>query len=92
MACRIGKSIHAELECKISNIYYWTESTVALGQVRDKIFPVFVSSRIGVIREQTDISQWHWIPSDQNVADLANNENMLVNLKPDCKWFTGPAF
>ncbi|KAG5893579.1 hypothetical protein JTB14_028346 [Gonioctena quinquepunctata] len=47
---------------------------------------------IGEIRDVTDISQWHWIPSDLNVADQATKEFKKNYFGVHSNWLNGPKF
>ncbi|KAG5868960.1 hypothetical protein JTB14_001559 [Gonioctena quinquepunctata] len=55
-------------------------------------FPIFVAYRIRKIRDGTDISQWHWIPSDLNVADQATKELNKIDFGVHSNWLKGPKF
>ncbi|XP_045483320.1 uncharacterized protein LOC123688722 [Harmonia axyridis] len=94
LACRLSKKIWEEVEYKIRETHYWTDSLVVLKRIRSQSrrFPMFVSCRIGEIHENTDVFQWHWIPSEENVADQATKELKNINLKQDGDWFSGPSF
>lgn len=94
LACRVAQTLCKELEYKISNVYYWTDSLVVLHQIRSECrrFPMFVACRLGEIHENTDVEQWRWVPSDQNVADMATKEFKDVDLNPGSSWFSGPKF
>ncbi|XP_045463850.1 uncharacterized protein LOC123673410 [Harmonia axyridis] len=94
LACRLSKKIWEEVEHKIRETHYWTDSLVVLKQIRSQSrrFPMFVSCRIGEIHENADVFQWHWDPSEENVADQATKELKNIDLKQDGDWFSGPSF
>ena len=54
--------------------YYWTDSKVVIGYLRNtqKRFKVFVANQVQQIRESSDVLQWHYIPSKMNPADHAS--------------------
>lgn len=50
-----------------------------------------VAVRIGEILELSKVSDWRWVPSKMNVADLATRK-IIHDLRFDTPWFSGPAF
>ncbi|XP_044745112.1 uncharacterized protein LOC123306976 [Coccinella septempunctata] len=91
LGIRLAKSIIEEIEYSVRNIYYWTDSLVVLQQIRSvsRRFPVFVANRLGEIHENSEISQWHWVPSELNVADMATKESRNFDFSI---WLSGPKF
>ncbi|XP_074030342.1 uncharacterized protein [Leptinotarsa decemlineata] len=94
LACRMAKSIRKELEYEIDKVHFWTDSMVVIHQIRSESrrFPIFVACRLGEIHEDSDLSQWHWLPSELNVADRATKERKDIDLLPGGEWFSGPHF
>ena len=57
---RIGQQIHQELESRIDEDLYWTDSKVVLGYLSNesKRFHMYVSNRVQEIQDSTDKKQW----------------------------------
>ena len=53
-------------------IYLWTDSKVTLSWIKaiDKEFKTFVGNRLREIRNNADIENWCYCPSEFNPADL----------------------
>lgn len=82
-----------ELELKIDQEYFWTDSQVVLGYINNEArrFHVFVANRVQRIREITDPAQWYYIDTDQNPADHASRGLKVADLTSST-WFSGPKF
>lgn len=52
----------------------------------------FVVFRIGEIHELTNLMDWRWIPSKQNIADVLTKWGHGPPLEPDRQWFAGQPF
>ena len=74
LSTKMSAIIRKELQYEDLVEYYWTDSQVVLGYLRNthKRFKVFVANRVHQIREHTDASQWNYVPSKMNPADCAS--------------------
>ena len=54
-------------------------------------FKIFVANRIEMIRDHTDIHQWHYISIKDNPADYSPRVIDVANGKAFQKWFRGPS-
>ena len=65
---RISQQIHRELEYRIDEDFYGTDSKVVLGYLNNesKRFHMDVASRVQEIQDSTDKKQWHYIESQLN--------------------------
>ena len=74
LSTKMSAIIRKELQYEDLAEYYWTDSQVFLGYLRNthKRYKVFVANRVHQIREHTDISQWNFVPSKMNPADCAS--------------------
>ena len=70
MACLFKK------ELKLEKIQEWfrTDSRVIIGYIKNdsRGFKTFVANRVQQIRENTDVQQWHHVPTRENPADGAS--------------------
>ena len=73
---RISQQLRRELEYHIDREYFWTDSNVVLGYIRNESrrFHVFVANRVQEIQDSTSIDQWKYIESKENPADEAPRE------------------
>ena len=74
LSTKMSAIIRKELQYEDLVEYYWIDSQVVLGYLRNthKRFKVFVANRVQQIREHTDVSQWNYVPSKMNPADCAS--------------------
>ena len=74
VAVNIGTFLIRELKLESPQVYYWTDSKVVLGYVKNttKRFHVFVANRIEHIRNHTNPEQWKHIKGTENPADIAS--------------------
>lgn len=89
----VGSMLKEELELKIDQEYFWTDSQVVLGyiNIEARRFHVFVANRVQRIREITDPAQWYYIDTDQNPADHTSRGLKVADLMSST-WLTGPKF
>src|SRR5665811_1508664 len=88
------KTIHEIHEIPIQEDFLWTDSRIVMCWLKadGKQFLQFVSHRIGEIQEATDIADWHWISTKENVADEATKDNLDCDLHANSRWLNGPKF
>lgn len=72
---------------------YYTDSKVVLGYLQNdsRRFYVYVANRVQLIRRLSAQSQWRYIDTTQNPADLATRRLTASNLM-DSDWLKGPHF
>jgi len=94
VAVRVDSMLRRELDIKISESYFWTDSMTVLRYVVNTTarFHTFVSNRLSVIRDGSDISQWRYVPTRLNPGDEASRGLSAPDLVKDERWFHGPAF
>ncbi|XP_048241823.1 uncharacterized protein LOC125374660 [Haliotis rufescens] len=94
VAVRLSRILQKELQYKLTDIYYWTDSMSVIRYVNNETsrFKTFVANRITIIRDGSDPRQWKHIPTALNPADAASRGmRMATFLKMD-QWFKGPTF
>jgi hypothetical protein len=92
LAVRISQMITRELDINVQHIF-WTDSMSTLRYIANETsrFRTFVANRVSLIRECTLISQWKYVPSKCNPADLTSRGSTVYNLQQD-QWMKGPDF
>lgn len=90
---RISQQIRQELEYRIDQECFWTDSKVVLGYIgnESRRFHVFVANRAQEIQESTRTEQWSYIESKENPADEASRGMTAQDLS-NSRWINGPTF
>ena len=91
-AARLDVLLREQLGVDIVQSTFFIDSQIALCYIRneEKRFPVFIANRTGEIRRASKESQWHYIESKSNPADVITHGCQGNNL-PEL-WINGPEF
>ena len=94
VSIRISSILNRELTYKDITEFFWTDSKVVLGYINNdaKKFHVFVANRVQQIRNNTETSQWSYVSSAQNPADIASRGMRAEELGRCELWWRGPEF
>ncbi|XP_062541398.1 uncharacterized protein LOC134209426 [Armigeres subalbatus] len=95
LGVRLLNTIQNQHEFPICRRYCWSDSGTVLAWIRSddhRRFHKFVGVRIGEILTSTVPSEWKWVPTKLNVADLATKWGTGPQLTMDNTWFQGPFF
>src|SRR5277367_5823106 len=89
---RLSTLIQKEHDLKIDRTFFWSDSRTVLSWIRSdaRRYKQFVSVRIGEILETTNIEDWRWVPTGENVADDATRN--CSSQKDEERWIHGPPF
>ncbi|KAL0881109.1 hypothetical protein ABMA27_002231 [Loxostege sticticalis] len=93
LAARLAETIGKDHRLVPEQRYFWCDSTTVIHWIRNSTrkYKIFEANRLGEIDELTRVSEWRYVPTKLNIADLATRESFNL----DCfhgEWFTGPAF
>ena len=93
-SARMSEFLRAELSYPKLDEYYWTDSQVVLGYVKNEArrFHVYVANRVQQIREMTDPNAWMYVDTSLNPADDASRGLTARRLLNGSRWLTGPEF
>ncbi|XP_043211405.1 uncharacterized protein LOC122375894 [Amphibalanus amphitrite] len=93
MSAKVSSFLRNELAIGDYQEYYWTDSRAVLGYIRNetKRFHVFVANRVEDIRQLSEPSQWRYIDSKSNPADLASRGASASELLTSSLWWHGPS-
>ncbi|XP_052835157.1 uncharacterized protein LOC128251924 [Drosophila gunungcola] len=88
---RLSQKVRNTRNIKADEHIYWTDSRTVISWLTmdPRNFYAFVMHRVGEIMETTNASQWHWVPTKLNVADMATKFTSKPN--PE-EWVNGPHF
>ena len=91
---KIAKQLKDELDIKIHEERFWTDSKVVLAYTKNKKkqFKVFVANCLHQIRTNSDVTQWYYIKTDDNPADDCSRGLSMKKSKRVKRWFNGPEF
>ncbi|XP_052795874.1 uncharacterized protein LOC128228545 [Mya arenaria] len=94
VSVKLFQMLIKELDTKGDNCYFWTDSMIVLGYVRNtsRRFKTYVANRLALIHELTSPNDWRYVPTNMNPADLASRG---VHPEEGGKlfiWLNGPKF
>ena len=94
MATRLKVKIIKEGKFDPSKIYFWSDSKTVLKYIYNehKRFSVFVTHRVNEIRLSSEISDWHFIPGNQNPADDCTRPFSFESFLQNKRYLNGPDF
>ena len=92
-ASKASTEVLCELNISKSNCFYYTDSQVILGYLRneEKRFLRYISRRVEIIKSISKVSQWSYINGKDNPADLTTRPCDYKTLVKT-QWFAGPSF
>ena len=82
LSTQVVKRVLTELRITIDEVTYYTDSKVALSYIQNESrrFYVYVTNRIQIIRGLSDPTQWKYIDTHRNPADLFTRGSTVENL------------
>ena len=92
LLAKLYEKVTKSFTISFSQYFLWSDSTVALSWIRTSphLLQVFVGNRVSVIQSLTDITNWKYVPTESNPADILSR-GMSAKLLLTCKlWFHGP--
>ncbi|KAL7058780.1 hypothetical protein AAHC03_013660 [Spirometra sp. Aus1] len=93
LVVKLVKQAELELTLPISSKTMWTDSMVVLQLIRNTTsrLETFVANRISTILGLSDPSQWRYVNSETNPADVASR-GVAGDWLEKSMWLTGPVF
>ena len=93
LTTRLNVSLLDDLTMKFSAVHFWCDSTITLHYIRNPSLRLqtFVANRVSYIHQNTEVSQWHHVRTDLNIADIISRGIMSVDDLPR-QWIKGPDF
>jgi len=94
LAARLSAYLVRELNLTVRQIVFWTDSVLVLRYLSSTSarLATFVANRVRRIRELSNVSQWRYVPTKDNPADLASRG---LTTKSFCKikfWLEGTQY
>jgi hypothetical protein len=74
LATRLAEIKRCNHDIYFEETHFWSDRKTVLLWFRSdgKKFQPFVANRVGEIKEASNVNQWHWVPTKENVADEAD--------------------
>ena len=90
LSAKADTMLKRELDLQLSESTFWVDSQIVLQFIANESrrFHTFVANRISLIHQQTNVSQWHYVPSSENVADVITRGGPISSQN----WVSGPRF
>lgn len=89
---QLFKKVTTALKMQSIKCFAWSDSMVAISWIRGQPsrWKTFVGNRTTEIRKHTEPEIWHYVPTDQNPADLASRGLFPNDLINNNLWWNGP--
>ena len=93
LATKAVQWIVLNLKLNLSRMIYYTDSKVTLGYIQNenRRFFVYVANRVQIIRSISDSSQWRYVDSVSNPADMITRGTTTRRILSSI-WLNGPPF
>ncbi|UYV84339.1 hypothetical protein LAZ67_X001892 [Cordylochernes scorpioides] len=95
LGTRFAVLLRSELRLpKVDREVFWSDSKTVLAWIRSEAgrYKEFVANRVGEIQEATKGTDWRWVPTSENPADIATRFETEISFEPTDMWYTGPEF
>ncbi|XP_043205783.1 uncharacterized protein LOC122372549 [Amphibalanus amphitrite] len=91
LGCQLRQFLVRELDTKFDRIRMWSDSMVVLSCIcnRKTRFKTYVANRLSYIHGATNVSDWSYVPSRDNPADVGSRGAEPHGLQV---WLQGPLF
>lgn len=92
LGVRMKQAILESHSIKPLEIFLWSDSTtvchwINAGSKNGHKYKPYVAHRISEILEATSPMDWHWVPTQMNVADEATRAKFPIRYNCNSKWF-----
>ena len=94
LAVRLRVTIEKEMRYKFSKTIHITDSEIVRAQIQKESyrFNTFVGTRVAEIQSKSEPTDWYWVSSKENSADLTTRECNPTELDIESVWQRGPEF
>ena len=93
LAVRVAKLVSKEHSFKIDRRTFWSDSETVLKWIHSDplTYNTYVMNRLGEICDESKVSEWKWVSTENNPADDATRLAPKA-LENNSRWFLGPSF
>ena len=94
LAARLSESVERALGEVVRGSHFWSDSAIVLLWIRSHTANngQFIQRRLLEIRELIDVNSWHFVPSEENPADIPSRGLRVGDLRESQLWWQGPEF
>ena len=94
LGCRLANQIATETELKFTRRWFWYDSQTVGAWINSKhrTYKTFVALRVSELLEDSQASEWRYIRSHLNPADLATKRVGETQFELESFWYSGPSF
>ena len=94
VAARMDKLWRRELKMQLQDSVFWSDSTSVLKYIKNESsrFRIFVANRVTEILKMSVASQWRYVNTAHNPADLASRGMRAELFLKNETWISGPTF
>ena len=93
LAVRLSTNVAKAMDFKFTRTTFFMDSTAALAMIASDsgALNVYGAHRVGEIKSKSDCSDWLWIPTSENIADIGTRNNTkLSDLGSGSTYQNGP--
>ena len=92
LAVKQDNMIQKQLKMKVDEKVFWTDSQTVLKYISNETarYPVFVTNRLSIIHDGSEVNQWKYIPTKMNPADHAFR-GLNASELTEKEWLEGPS-
>lgn len=93
LAVELSETVVSDINITFDCIKFYSDSRVVLGYIKNETrrFFIYVSNRVERIRRSTEPTQWFYVPTDKNPADLGTRALNSKDLQNSI-WLNGPTY
>lgn len=94
LGTRLMQNILSEHALVPEKFILWGDSKTVLKWIASshRRYKPYVAHRIAEILTSTEIGNWRWVSTRDNVADDATRSSSSIDFSPSSRWLGGPAF
>ncbi|XP_054085566.1 uncharacterized protein LOC128921580 [Zeugodacus cucurbitae] len=94
LGTRLLETIINEHSVVVKRRVLWSDSKTVLSWIESgtRRYKPFVAHRVAEILATTNVDEWRWISSRENVADEATRPSATFDIRPTSRWLNGPSF
>ncbi|XP_018496465.1 uncharacterized protein LOC108864744 [Galendromus occidentalis] len=92
LSARLVDRVKSYLNCHFDSVHYWSDNSPTLHRIKDSPsrWKAFVANRIREIQSLSGPSEWDYVVSAENPADMLSRGTSMADEKSRSMWLEGP--